>query len=276
MKHDDDDRPHSASDRDLGMDRPITRRDFLNGVAIGVGGALSGRMLAGIPGIDAMLAAAGLAQDSPGYYPPALTGMRGSHDGSYDVSHALRDGKFWTTAGQPVSHGRDLRSGRRRRRHQRPGGGVFLSRAHAVRAHPDPRQPRRLRRARQAERVPARRPAVDRERRHRQHRVALSVQQGSAQPDARAGSRSGRALRRGRSRRRPFGLPGSAERDVLRQGDLRRRSSRRRHTRRPWSRARRRSRSDVGGVPREDTAVARSAEGHRAPRDVDMSITCRA
>jgi spermidine dehydrogenase len=105
MKHDDDDRPHSASDHDLGMDRPITRRDFLNGVAIGVGGALSGRMLAGIPGIDAMLAAVGVAQDSPGYYPPALTGMRGSHDGSYDVSHALRDGTFWTTAGQPVRSG---------------------------------------------------------------------------------------------------------------------------------------------------------------------------
>jgi spermidine dehydrogenase len=93
------------SDRDLGMDRSITRRDFLNGVAIGVGGALSGSVLAGIPGIDAMLAAAGLAQDAPGYYPPALTGMRGSHDGSFDVSHALRDGKFWVTAGEPVTTG---------------------------------------------------------------------------------------------------------------------------------------------------------------------------
>ncbi len=105
MKHDDDDRPYSASDRDLGMDRPIARRDFLNGIAIGVGGALSARMLAGIPGIDAMLAAAGLSQDSAGYYPPALTGMRGSHDGSYDVSHALKDGRFWATAGQPVATG---------------------------------------------------------------------------------------------------------------------------------------------------------------------------
>ena len=31
------------------------------------------------------------AQDRPGYDPPTLTGMRGSHDGSYDYSHALRD-----------------------------------------------------------------------------------------------------------------------------------------------------------------------------------------
>src|SRR2546429_8381999 len=37
-----------------------------------------------------------------GYSPPALTGMRGSHDGSYDASHALRDGRFWRAAGQPI------------------------------------------------------------------------------------------------------------------------------------------------------------------------------
>ena len=28
-----------SRDRELGMDRPITRRDFLNGVALGVAGA---------------------------------------------------------------------------------------------------------------------------------------------------------------------------------------------------------------------------------------------
>ena len=28
-------------DRDLGMGAPITRRDFLNGVAVGIGGALA-------------------------------------------------------------------------------------------------------------------------------------------------------------------------------------------------------------------------------------------
>ena len=42
--------------------------------------------------------AAAFAQDAPGYYPPALTGMRGSHDGSFDVAHALRDGNFWQYA----------------------------------------------------------------------------------------------------------------------------------------------------------------------------------
>src|ERR1700674_1381183 len=106
MTHDDDDdRRQSASDHEMGMHRSITRRDFLNGVAVGIGGALSGSALRHIPGIDAILEAAGLAQDAPAYYPPAATGMRGSHDGSFDVSHALKDGKFWATAGQPVTTG---------------------------------------------------------------------------------------------------------------------------------------------------------------------------
>jgi len=82
----------SASDRDLGMDRVISRRDFLSGVAISAGVALS------TTGV-----ARAAAQDQPGYYPPLLTGMRGSHDGSYEVAHALRDGAFWKTAGTPVN-----------------------------------------------------------------------------------------------------------------------------------------------------------------------------
>jgi spermidine dehydrogenase len=85
-------------DRELGMDRPITRRDFLNGVAIGIGAAMVG---SGLGPLTWDAEAAGFAQDAPGYYPPALTGMRGSHDGSFDVSHALRDGRFWQTAGTP-------------------------------------------------------------------------------------------------------------------------------------------------------------------------------
>jgi spermidine dehydrogenase len=89
-----------TSDKDLGMDRAITRRDFLNGVAIGVGGAIAGRALREIP----WLAAMGISQDAPGYYPPALTGMRGSHDGSFEVSHALRDGRF-RPGGQAVRTG---------------------------------------------------------------------------------------------------------------------------------------------------------------------------
>ena len=79
------------------MDRPITRRDFLDGVAVAVGGA---SLLAANAG-----AATTFPQDRPGYNPPTLTGMRGSHDGSYDYAHALRDGNFWKSAGTPVDTG---------------------------------------------------------------------------------------------------------------------------------------------------------------------------
>ena len=42
-------------------------------------------------------------QDRPGYDPPAAHGLRGSHAGAFEVAHQLRDGTFWTNAGQPES-----------------------------------------------------------------------------------------------------------------------------------------------------------------------------
>jgi spermidine dehydrogenase len=76
----------------------LARRDFLNGVALAVGGALlSPRGALGL-GLDESARSSRL-------YPPALTGLRGSHDGSFEVAHALRDGSFWTSAGQPTDTG---------------------------------------------------------------------------------------------------------------------------------------------------------------------------
>src|SRR5580693_2780753 len=88
---------HHASDRDLGMDVAITRRDFLNGIQIAIGGAAAGALRPEF--IAAGFAAGQAPQDVPGYYPPALTGMRGSHPGSFEVAHSLRDGDFWSHAG---------------------------------------------------------------------------------------------------------------------------------------------------------------------------------
>lgn len=88
-------------DRELGMDRHITRRDFLNGMAVGVGGMLAGPWFSG----PSAQTSAPAAQDRPGYYPPTLTGMRGSHPGAFEVAHALRDGTFWEKAGKPVETG---------------------------------------------------------------------------------------------------------------------------------------------------------------------------
>jgi spermidine dehydrogenase len=78
----------AAADDRLGMQQPITRRDFLNGVALASAAAVS-------PAVAAALTAApheSAAQDALGYYPPLLTGMRGNHPGSYEAAHELRDG----------------------------------------------------------------------------------------------------------------------------------------------------------------------------------------
>jgi spermidine dehydrogenase len=84
-------------DQELGMQREITRRDFLNGVAVGLGGALAGggfgaeRLLAaGMPAEGPNEAFA--PEKAPDYYPPAKMGMRGNHDGTFTYAHLLRDG----------------------------------------------------------------------------------------------------------------------------------------------------------------------------------------
>ena len=79
-------------DRDLGMGRDITRRDFLNGVAVTVGGSmLPSQWLE-----ERTAPHLGYAWPQEAYYPPAATGMRGSHPGSFEVAHGFRDGRTWT------------------------------------------------------------------------------------------------------------------------------------------------------------------------------------
>src|SRR5271163_4334341 len=81
------------------MGARITRRDFLNGVAITTGAAM-------IPPEMWAAAAADLeAQDASGYYPPAKTGLRGSHVGSFETMHRVRDGAFWDDAPKPADTG---------------------------------------------------------------------------------------------------------------------------------------------------------------------------
>jgi len=75
-----------SRDRKLGMNAAISRRDFLNGASVALGASL--------------LPASSVAQDVgrqdlPGYYPPELSGMRGSHPGSFETAHMTRDGTAW-------------------------------------------------------------------------------------------------------------------------------------------------------------------------------------
>jgi len=70
----------TAYERALGIDRPISRRDFLNGIAIGMGAALA---------------------SSPSQASAIPTGeFLGQTDQGFAVMHALRDGHFWKNAGR--------------------------------------------------------------------------------------------------------------------------------------------------------------------------------
>src|SRR5688572_16043142 len=72
----------------------ITRRDFLNGVALGVAAGLTPA---------AQLAA------QPSRYPPALMGLRGQHDGSFEVAHAFaREGRQADFNGLSIDERYDL------------------------------------------------------------------------------------------------------------------------------------------------------------------------
>jgi spermidine dehydrogenase len=72
----------------------ITRRDFMNGAPIAIGAALS-------PGLLSACAETGAPDPfalPSGYYPPAKTGLRGSHDGSWEPMHGV-------VAGDDIQHG---------------------------------------------------------------------------------------------------------------------------------------------------------------------------
>jgi spermidine dehydrogenase len=98
-----------SRDRALGMHRNITRRDFLNGMAVGAGGMVASPWFRGswLGGLLAAQTPAVSAQDRPGYYPPTLNGMRGSHPGAFEVAHSLRDGTFWEKVGKTVETGEE-------------------------------------------------------------------------------------------------------------------------------------------------------------------------
>jgi spermidine dehydrogenase len=75
------------NDRLLGMDRDITRRDFIHDLSLASLG------LALPAGLSAHASARSPSPPAAGY-PPVRTGMRGSHPGAFEVAHALaREGK---------------------------------------------------------------------------------------------------------------------------------------------------------------------------------------
>ncbi len=75
------------------MTAGITRRDFMNGIALAIVGAA---------GVDLSR-----AQAAP-IYPPGRDGLRGSHIGSFEAAHRLRDGARFDISQAPVAEHYDL------------------------------------------------------------------------------------------------------------------------------------------------------------------------
>jgi spermidine dehydrogenase len=82
------------------MKRKITRRDFLNGTQVAVGASLLSPWTE-VFGTDT--SRFDLGSD---YYPPAKTGLRGSHDGSWETMHARVAGTTWPAG--PIDEDYDL------------------------------------------------------------------------------------------------------------------------------------------------------------------------
>jgi spermidine dehydrogenase len=74
------------------MKDKVTRRDFLNGTQVAIGASLVSPWteLFGAEATDFTL--------GPDYYPPAKTGLRGSHDGAWETMHARVSGATWPKA----------------------------------------------------------------------------------------------------------------------------------------------------------------------------------
>jgi len=71
------------------MHREITRRDFLDGAAMAIGGVALGLHVPGAYG----------RADALSTYPPAVTGLRGDQERVFEFAHKLRDGKSWERFG---------------------------------------------------------------------------------------------------------------------------------------------------------------------------------
>jgi len=72
---------NTSRDRELGLFRPITRRDLLHGAGLAVVGSMTAP-LAALSKEEAFA-----PERAADYYPPARTGLRGDHPGSFEVAH---------------------------------------------------------------------------------------------------------------------------------------------------------------------------------------------
>lgn len=85
-----------SADKNLGMDRQISRRDVLHGISALTAGAITVGSVSTSSVLAKQIIAGEVSSVPPvnNSYPPSYTGMRGNHDGAFEVAHQLaREGR---------------------------------------------------------------------------------------------------------------------------------------------------------------------------------------
>ncbi|MFI7449873.1 NAD(P)-binding protein [Nonomuraea sp. NPDC049714] len=88
-----------------GPERPLSRRDFLDGIAMTAGLAAVGSGDGGTPALETPLGTAASGTAHGATATPGRTGWHGDTAHALSVPHALRDGRFWEHAGPAVPTG---------------------------------------------------------------------------------------------------------------------------------------------------------------------------
>ena len=84
-----DKKRQSDSRTKLGLERPIFRRDLLNGMVMSAATLATSSLVGQRPVFaNEKMHSTYAPEKDPDYYPPALTGLRGSHAGSFESAHA--------------------------------------------------------------------------------------------------------------------------------------------------------------------------------------------
>ena len=151
--------PPMSEDRDLGLDTPITRKDFLNATLLGVGGVL---ISAAAPGL--VRAAEARAERRRRLdrlrRRRRLRAVERQHEGRAGRGAQSPRPRLRHAAPQHDRHRRALRRHRRRRRHRGTRRRLHRGKDDESREDvPGDREPSDLRRRRQAERIPRQRRA---------------------------------------------------------------------------------------------------------------------
>ena len=94
-----------ADYRELGMDRHIPRRDFLNGLAIGITGAYAASVMPALGASNTGTARQQTAGGAPEMYPPSRTGLRGNYPAAVAAFGPMQNGAYRQFPGLDVDTG---------------------------------------------------------------------------------------------------------------------------------------------------------------------------